>query len=333
LTLFLLLATIAPLGPRRPAAGPADALLVASPVPLDARDPTRVRIGELMFLRGWELDSEEPRFGGVSALHVDSGRVTAISDDAMIFQFDLPGAPGSSRVRIVPLPRVVGSPKSSHDTEALVLHGASVWSAFELVNRVARFRRSDWSEQASAQPAPMRRWRSNSGAEGMVRMNDGRFLVFAEGRADELTPVVLLYGDPAEVGTRAVELRYRPPPGFRITDAALIPDGRLLLLNRRAGWLGRFSAKLVIADVRNLRAGAVIQGREIAELRSPLTVDNMEALSVTREDGRTIVRVASDNNFLAIQRTLLLEFALVEPARRSRPRRASSRSRASTGGP
>jgi hypothetical protein len=43
----------------------------------------------------------------------------------------------------------------------------------------------------------------------------------------------------------------------------------------------------------------------------------MEALSVMREQGRTIVRLASDDNFLRIQRTLLLEFALLERAARN----------------
>jgi hypothetical protein len=35
-------------------------------------------------------------------------------------------------------------------------------------------------------------------------------------------------------------------------------------------------------------------------------------LSVTREGGRTIVRLASDDNFMPILRTVLLEFAFDE---------------------
>ena len=46
----------------------------------------------------------------------------------------------------------------------------------------------------------------------------------------------------------------------------------------------------------------------------PRPVDNMEALAVSREGGRTIVRIASDDNYLALQRTLLLEFELDERA-------------------
>jgi hypothetical protein len=145
----------------------------------------------------------------------------------------------------------------------------------------------------------------------MARLRDGRFLIFSEGRDndDPFSPVVLFAGDPAQPGTAAVALSYRRQPGFRVTDVATLPDGRLLILNRRFSLLDGASARLVIAESAGLNAGATIAGREIAELRAPLAVDNMEALSVVREGGRTIVRIASDDNFMGAQRTLLLEFA------------------------
>ena len=74
------------------------------------------------------------------------------------------------------------------------------------------------------------------------------------------------------------------PEGFRATDAALLPDGRLLVLNRRASWLEGAGAALVLIDPRTIRPGAVLTGREIARLEWPLIVDNMEGLSVTREE-------------------------------------------------
>jgi hypothetical protein len=38
----------------------------------------------------------------------------------------------------------------------------------------------------------------------------------------------------------------------------------------------------------------------------------MEALSVTQENKRTIIWLASDDNFIPLQRTLLLKFELRE---------------------
>jgi hypothetical protein len=158
----------------------------------------------------------------------------------------------------------------------------------------------------------MRRWRGNAGPEAMARLADGRFLLFAEGPDDQraTSDAVLFEGDPAEPGTRAVRLRYRRVPGYRVTDAGLLPDGRLILLNRRFAWLEGFSAVVTVAETRGLTEGATIAGREVAALRPPVTVDNMEALSVTVENGRTIVWIASDDNFFPLQRTLLLKFEL-----------------------
>jgi hypothetical protein len=160
----------------------------------------------------------------------------------------------------------------------------------------------------------MRRWPANSGPEAMARLADGRFLVFGEGLNDlrATSDAVLFDGDPAEARTPAFSLRYRRVPGYRVTDAALLPDGRLILLNRRFAWLEGWSAVVTIADPRGLRAGETLAGREVAALRPPSSVDNMEALSVTVENGRTIVWIASDDNFFPLQRTLLLKFELVE---------------------
>ena len=71
-----------------------------------------------------------------------------------------------------------------------------------------------------------------------------------------------------------------------------------------------FSARLGLAAAPALEAGSVLAGEEVASLRRPLTVDNMEGVSVTVEHGRTIVWLVSDDNFFPLQRTLLMKFAL-----------------------
>ena len=178
---------------------------------------------------------------------------------------------------------------------------------------VWRYRRVRPAGAAATRAGPMRRWRSNSGAEAMVRLADGRFLVFAEGRSDDPGFAGCCCSTairPRPAPARSA-LRYRPPVGYRITDAALLPDGRLLLLNRRFTLLDGLSARLR-SPLGCASRARLIEGREIATLKAPLTVDNMEALSVTREGGRTIVWIASDDNFNPLQRTLLLKFELAE---------------------
>jgi len=311
----LLLATNVAPGPPPPPPGRGEAGLSFAPLALDPDDPGRRRIGALVFLEGWEIGSDSARFGGISAIHVADGQVIAISDAGTLLRFALPGR-GPARVRLDPLPRGPGpaTRKSNRDTEAMVVVGGALRIAFERHNMIWRYRLADLAPVSAARPPAMRRWRGNAGAEAMVRLADGRYLVFSEGREDggALSDVVLFAGDPSLPGTAAARLSYRPPPGFRITDAAVLPDGRLLLLNRRFALFEGISATLAIADPRGLAAGATLEAREVGALRAPLTVDNMEALSVVVENGRTIVWIASDDNFFPLQRTLLMKFALVE---------------------
>jgi hypothetical protein len=309
------LATNVPPGPLPPPPGPGVAGLTFAPIPLNEQEPEQRRAGALLFLAGWEIAGDDRRFGGISAMQVVDGQVTAISDAGTLLRFALPGR-GPARVRLDPLPQGPGpaTRKSNRDTEAMAIEGGEIRVAFEKHNMIWRYRLPDLTPVSAARPAAMRGWRVNAGAEAMVRLADGRYLVFSEGRSDDraLSDVVLFDGDPSVAGTRAARLDYRRPPGFRITDAALLPDGRLLLLNRRFALFDGISATLAIADPRDIRPGAILAARQIAALQAPLTVDNMEALSVTRENGRTIVWIASDDNFFPLQRTLLMKFALVE---------------------
>ncbi len=311
---FFALTTIAPSPPRRPPPGPGSGSLIATPVLLDPDDPRRRRAGALIFRRGWHLTSPDPRFGGLSAMQIENNEVTALSDSGVVLQFALPATAGDSASRVRFTPLLGPGPatrKSNRDTESLVIGGGRAWVGFERHNMVWRYRRSDWQAEAATRPSAMRGWVRNSGAESLVRLSDGRFVAIAEGDSDSrLSEVVIFSGDPSQAGTAANLYSYRQIAGFRPTDAALLQGNRLLVLNRRISLFGGMVAKLVIVDLDGVRPGAVLEGREIAELRSPLQVDNMEALSLGREGGRIIVRIASDDNFIPLQRTLLLEFEL-----------------------
>jgi hypothetical protein len=299
LVVLVFLGTFAPLRLQKPEPVPAVTILT-----FEAAGPEEKRLGRLTFLEGWNIESNDLRFGGISALHVEGGEVLAFSDSGFRIRFPLPqGRP--LRAEIAPLADGPGRPsaKADRDVEAMAVLGPLVWVAFERANQVWRYRRDGWRSDASAKPAAMREWRANRGSEAMVRLPDGRFLIFSEGDGGE---ALLFGGDPALEGTRWQPLKYRPPQGYRITDAAVLPDGRLLFLNRSIGVTG-FSARLTLGRFTGGPDGSVISGGEIATLDG---LDNLEGLSVTQEDGRTIVWLASDDNFMPLQRTLLLKFAL-----------------------
>lgn len=59
--------------------------------------------------------------------------------------------------------------------------------------------------------------------------------------------------------------------------------------------------------------GADVDGEVLIEAGRSQQIDNMEGLAVhTNAAGETILTMISDDNFSFLQRTLLLQFALVE---------------------
>jgi hypothetical protein len=309
---WLTLATFAPRLPRPPEPLPEVTVVRYEPVALDVTDPRRTRLGPLLFLGGWRLTSNNWRFGGLSSLHVEAGEALAFSDSGWRVRFPLPrGAVGTVRAEVAPLPQGPGrwEAKRDRDVESLWVAGGSVWLGFERRNAIWRFDRATWRATGHAEPPLMHCWSRNRGPEAMLRLPDGRFLVFEEGKGQG-GDLLLFAGDPALPGTPTAKLRYRPPPHYRATDAALLPDGHALILNRRWTVLQGFTAKLTIVPLDRLTPGSELAGREIADFRPPLVVDNLEGLSVTRESGRTIVWITSDDNYLPLQQTLLLKFAL-----------------------
>jgi hypothetical protein len=84
------------------------------------------------------------------------------------------------------------------------------------------------------------------------------------------------------------------------------------VLTRRFSFLEGVSVVLCAAPFEAIVEAAVLDCDPMARLAPPLTIDNMEALAIDEEDGRTILWMASDDNFNPLQRTLLLKFALAE---------------------
>ncbi|HEX8512427.1 MAG TPA: esterase-like activity of phytase family protein [Allosphingosinicella sp.] len=311
LAAFFLLATFAPPALQHREPPPPVTFVRFTPVALDVEDPAVARLGRLAFLGAWSLTSNDARVGGVSALHAEGGEALALSDAGWRIRFALPQRGGTVRADVAMVEDGPGPPgdKADRDIESLVIHGDMAWIAYEQSNAIWRYGRRRFEPLASAAPAAMRDWSNNAGPEAMVRLKDGRFLVFAEGEGGD-SEAVLFSGDPAREATPALRLRYRPPEGYRLTDAAVLPDGRLLLLNRTVGLLAGFTARLTLAAFPPLADRALIEGSQIAAFEGRLTRDNFEALSVTREGDRTILWIASDDNYNPIQRTLLMKFAL-----------------------
>ena len=302
--------------PNAPAVIKTQALVIASvPVALDSHDPARQRVGALTYLGGWALTSSARVFGGFSALDVVGQQVTMLSDVGAILTFRLGRFGTAADARLVPVPTGCGrvTSKVDNDTESLTHNATRTqwWIGFEWHNAICR---TDgvFKGGLSARPPAMSDWPRKRGPETLLRLADGRFLTIAEGSPDggRARPAVMFDRDPIDPAARLIRLGYRPPDGFDPTDATQLADGRILILNRKFALTSLFTAAIVMVDPDQLRTGVVVEGTPVARFESPVITDNFEGIATTRENGRTIVWLVSDDNYMRWQRTLLLKFAL-----------------------
>jgi hypothetical protein len=305
-------------GPRDPIA-PAVFNISAQPIQLDAENPKRTRLGKLEWLGGWALKSDWEHFGGLSALDVSAGNFVALSDTGAVVRFrqGIDGRFGQASIEPLPDGCSRNFRKADQDSESFARQspGGPIWAGLEGVNMICAFDSGLSKTRASLRPKAMHGWPRTGGAEAVTWLKDGRFAVFAERAFDDddpLTPVVLFAGDPTSAKTRVSRLRFRAPKGFRPCDAATLPDGRILILNRRFVLPYNFSAALVIVDPANMKAGAIVTGREIARFAPPVIADNMEAIAIENSSDGPIVWIASDDNFSWLQQNLLLKFRLMD---------------------
>jgi hypothetical protein len=106
----------------------------------------------------------------------------------------------------------------------------------------------------------------------------------------------------------------RRSSNFDVTDAALLPGGDVVLLERRFSWSSGLAVRMRRIALGEIKPGAVVDGPVLFDVDLGYEIDNMEGLSVHRSaGGEVVLTLISDDNFSALQRTLLLQFALAEP--------------------
>ena len=175
-----------------------------------------------------------------------------------------------------------------------------------------------WAEERRLFPRAIRHWSPQYGAESMVRLPDGRFIVVSEEfaphsfAAKHLT--LIFPGDPTDADApQPAEGELTADASYRPTDMVRLPDGRMLVLLRRLLWPMpmRFSCRIALADPAELWRDGQWRARTLARLDPPLPTDNFEGLALRpRGDGKLDVWVIADDNRGATQRTILLKLKL-----------------------
>jgi hypothetical protein len=206
-----------------------------------------------------------------------------------------------------------------YDTEAIAEDGGTLYVGIERVHQILRFNYGKDGLLARGQPIAVppafRSLPANKGIEALVFVPKGlplagTLIAMSERGLDKAGNIsAFLIG-----GMSPGSFTVKRSADFDISDAALLPAGDVLLLERKFSWTGGLVVRLRRIALAAIKPGALVDGPILFEADLGYEIDNMEGLSVHRSAaGETVLTLASDDNFSVIQRTLLLQFVLAEP--------------------
>ncbi|WP_322887038.1 esterase-like activity of phytase family protein [Sinorhizobium medicae] len=304
-------------------------------VPVKSRQISQFRVGSnerlfgaLEFIGGIEMTSANPLFGALSAIRFlpDGQSFVAVMDTGhwvkgAVIRDDAGGLEGLTDLTVTSITDANGEAQLEKwrvDSEGLALREGQAIVSFEQSPRIEVYPYPGFAEAKPvgqmALPFPVEELSSNGGIETIaIAPKDGALrgaaVIVSErsvDRSDNLFAGIL---EGPMKGAFAV---VRADP-YAVTDGAFLPDGDLLLLERRfnfASGLGMRIRRIAGADIR---PGAVVDGDVMLEADMGYQIDNMEALDVIAlPDGEIRIVVVSDDNHSILERNLMLEFRLVK---------------------
>lgn len=292
----------------------------------EVRDPSRRRFGALEFRGGLVLTSPYREFGGLSGLKVaPDGKFIAVGDKGrwlegrIVYRDQIPI--GIADAMMAPILGPDGKPFGSrgwYDAESIAQDGGTLYVGIERANRIVRFDYPKQGLRARGQPIAIPpgigKLPHNKGLEALAFMPKGSplggtLIAISERGLDDAGNIkAFLIGGPS-----AGEFGIKRKADFDISDAAPLPGGDLLLLERSFSILSGVGIRIRRIAQADIKPGAVVDGPEIFLADLGYQLDNMEALAVHRDaSGATVLTMLSDDNFSPIQRTLLLQFTLVD---------------------
>lgn len=314
------------------AKAPAQIEIKTQPLIWNGDNRSDLAAGRMTFAGGIDISSNDKRFGGWSGLAIsrDGGTLIAVSDEgrwlsAKILYDEKDRLSGLAQATIAPMLGLRGEPlegKQMGDAEGLAIAGADItkgqaYVSFERQHRIWRYDLAKGGftalpEQLLTQ-REFGRLSSNSGLEAIEILQptptvpNPRLFAISEDSRDARGNVMGFIAN----GKKIIRFALKPSDPYKPTDMARLPDGDVLVLERRYSPLAGVGMKVVLLRGSDFRQGAVISGTELAEISQRYSIDNMEGLAVRRDDkGALWLYMISDDNFSPLQRTLLLMFKL-----------------------
>lgn len=293
----------------------------------DAAASERRQFGALEFRGGLELSSAEKRFGGLSAIRVGANGedFLAVTDKGNWLRGRLTyrgmALAGITDAEMAPILAADGKPiteRGWYDSESLAEDGGTVYVGLERVHRILRFDFAKHGLMARGQlvavPPAMAKLPSNRGIECLVAFPNGgalagTLLAISEKGLDADGNIRgFLIG-----GKITGDIFIKRKDDFDVVDCAAAPDGSLLILERFFSWRQGIAFRIRRIALSKVAPGAVLDGPHLIEADLGYQIDNMEGLSVHRApNGDIVLTLVSDDNFTMFQRTILLQFTLLE---------------------
>lgn len=277
--------------------------------------------GPLEFVGGFEFRSPHSQFGGFSSFKFvqPGGRIVGVTDTGMWFfasiERDKAFRPiGVRDFSMQPILSGHRREKESSDAEAIAIKGSKAYVGFERQHRVTQFElgedRVGDAEREIPPLIPLHEIRANRGFETLAAAPQdsalaGALVVITEKSLDPKGNIFAAVLEGARKGIFTV----KRDAGYDVTDGAFLPNGDLLLLERKFSVLNGVSMRIRRIPLSTIAPGRVADGPVLLEAGMDYQIDNMEGLDVWRApDGALMVSLMSDDNQSIFQRNVYLEF-------------------------
>src|SRR5260221_1745409 len=260
----------------------------------DVRDPSRRQFGLLEFRGGLVLRSAHGSFGDVSAIRVaaDGAHFIALTDKGWWFRgrllYEGTRPSGIADAEMAPMLGADGKPLAArgwYDAESIAEDGGTLYVGIERVHQIVRFNYGKEGllarDRPIALPPELRALPANKGVEALVFVPKGftlagSLIAISERGLDKMGNIVgFLIGGPTP-GNFAI----KRSSNYDITDAALLPGGDVLLLERRFGWDSGLGVRVRRIALDEIKPRALADGCVLFDADLGYQIDNMEGLSV-----------------------------------------------------
>ena len=298
-----------------------DLKIKVEPIPTFKIGSSETRFGALEFIGGLVLQSKHEEFGGISGIRfVRDENFIAVTDKARVITGTLkrkdskPHAiKGEKITRIKASNGATITGANDKDAEAIEVIGNQFFVGYERNDRILRLNlrgRKLVADGAYLIDFTPYGFPNNKGPEALAYdQNSKKLFAFAEYALNEEGNQ---RGFIISAGKVEREISVKHRDGFSLTDAHFLPNGDLLILERYYNPFAGAYMRIRRILKETLFSEKPLDGEILIDVDGDYAIDNMEGLAVSfMQDGSTRLTLVSDDNFSRNQRTILLEFKLL----------------------